>query len=125
MRKQLSKSYQKSLKRLRRKKSIRKKILGSSDRPRLTVFRSLKNIYAQIVDDSIGKTLVSCSSIDKNLKLSEKMSKNEISKKVGILLGKKALSNNIKKVCFDKNGYKYHGRVKNLADGSRESGLEF
>jgi len=110
-------------KREKRKLRIRKKIFGTKERPRLCVFRSNKHIYAQIVDDIEGKTLVSAK--DQELKLNEKKSGVEISFEVGKLIAKKALEKGIKKVVFDRSGYKYHGRVKAVAEGARAGGLEF
>ena len=103
---------------------IRKRISGSNDTPRLAVFRSNKEIYAQIVDDSNSKTIVAASSKDKDLKL-KTTNKIEVSKIVGDSIGKKAVKAGIKEVSFDRNGYLYHGRVKSLADGAREAGLNF
>jgi large subunit ribosomal protein L18 len=101
---------------------IRKKIKGTTHRPRLSVFRSNVHIYAQIIDDVQGKTLVSASSSElKNAK----GTKVEISKEVGKLLAKKAIEANIESVVFDRGGYLYHGRVKGLAEGAREGGLKF
>ncbi|MHB1049489.1 MAG: 50S ribosomal protein L18 [Bacteroidota bacterium] len=113
--------------RLRIKATIRKKIYGTSERPRFTVYRSLNDIYGQIIDDTIGKTLVSISSNSKDVKgeLSAAKSKVERSQIVGKLLAKKALEKNINAVVFDRNGYLYHGRVKALADSAREAGLKF
>lgn len=112
---------------LRRKLHIRKKIYGTAEEPRLTVKRSLKHIYAQIIDDTQNNTIVSASSLDKEVltAIKKDMKKSELSKLVGIHLAKKALEKNIKKVSFDRNGYLYHGRVKVLADAVREGGLEF
>ncbi len=110
-------------KRERRKLRIRKKIFGTKERPRLCVFRSNKHIFAQIVDDTEGKTLVSAK--DQELKFDTKKSRVEISFEVGKLIAKKALEKGIKKVVFDRSGYKYHGRVKALAEGARAGGLEF
>jgi large subunit ribosomal protein L18 len=109
------------------KYGIRKKVIGTPDRPRFTVFRSLNNLYAQLIDDINGKTILSVSSISKDLKatLSEKSSKTAKSKLVGQRLAEKALEQNIKKVVFDRNGYLYHGRVKAVADAARQAGLEF
>lgn len=104
----------------RKHKKVRKKILGTSDRPRLSVFRSGKHIYAQIIDDGAGKTLVSASDL--------KMTKEEKGKKAykaGKQLAEKALKLKIKKVAFDRGGFLYHGRVESLAKGAREGGLEF
>lgn len=113
--------------RLRSKIKIRRKISGLKDKPRLTVYRSLNNIYAQLIDDSDGNTLASASSLSKELSEELKNSKGKISKSkmVGILVAKKALEKNISQVVFDRNGYRYHGRVKAIADGAREGGLKF
>ena len=116
----------KNVARLRRHKRVRKLISGTPARPRLCVFRSLSNIYAQIIDDVAGKTLVSASSLDKEIK--EKVSyggNKEAAKEVGLLVAKRALDAGIKAVVFDRGGYVYHGRVSELADGAREGGLEF
>ena len=101
----------------------RSKLAGSPERPRLCVFRSNSNIYAQIIDDVNGKTLVSASSLEKGFEAGE--SKKESAKKVGIAVAKKALEADIKTIVFDRGGYQYHGRVKELAEGAREGGLEF
>lgn len=103
---------------------IREKINGTKSVPRLNVFRSNKNIFAQIIDDEAHVTLVSASSIDKDLKL-ENGSNVEAAKKVGELVAKRAKDAKITKVTFDRGGYLYHGRVKALADSARENGLEF
>jgi len=107
----------------KRKKRTRAKTFGTKERPRLCVFRSLKHIYAQIVDDTEGKTLVSAS--DFEIKDKKGLKKVEIAKEVGKLIAKKALEKKINKVAFDRSGYKYHGRVKALAEGAREGGLTF
>ncbi len=107
----------------KRKKRTRRKTFGTKERPRLCVFRSLKHIYAQIVDDTEGKTLVSAS--DRELKEKKGLKKVEIAREVGKLIAKKALEKKIEKVSFDRSGYKYHGRVKALAEGAREGGLNF
>ena len=117
-------SKKNKLKRNKIKKRIRKIVFGTKDQPRLTVFRSNKEIYAQIIDDSSSKTIASASSKDKDLKL-KTSNKTEVSKIVGDSIGKKAIKAGIKKVSFDRNGYLYHGRVKSLADGAREAGLNF
>jgi large subunit ribosomal protein L18 len=113
--------------RLRIKKTIRKKIYGTTERPRFSVYRSLNDIYGQIIDDTTGKTLVAVSSTSKEVKeeLASAKSKVEKSVLVGKLLAKKALENKIESVVFDRNGYLYHGRVKAFADGAREGGLKF
>lgn len=103
---------------------VREKISGTSNVPRLNVFRSNGNIFAQIIDDEKGITLVSASSIDKDLKL-ENGGNIEAATKVGTLLAKRAKEAKIKEVVFDRGGYLYHGRVKALADAARENGLEF
>ena len=103
---------------------VRDKVVGTSNVPRLNVFRSNSNIFAQIIDDEASKTLVSASSIDKELKL-ENGGNVEAAVKVGELLAKRAKKAKISKVVFDRGGYLYHGRVKALADSARENGLEF
>ncbi|UKJ07101.1 50S ribosomal protein L18 [Solitalea lacus] len=105
------------------KKGIRKNIAGSTERPRLTVFRSNKGIYAQIIDDVAGKTIVSASTLAD--KLATNVNKTEQSKLVGKLIAEKAVAAGITTVVFDRNGYLYHGRVKSLAEGAREGGLNF
>ena len=113
--------------RIRKKSRIRKKILGTTQRPRLTVFRSLRHVYAQIIDDSNGKTIVSASSLSKELRDQVKAAKSEqeVCKLVGMTAAKLAMEQNIKEVVFDRNGFLYHGRVKAVADGAREGGLKF
>jgi len=105
------------------KKGIRKNLTGTAERPRLSVFRSNKGIYAQIIDDEAGKTLVSASSISKEFAADG--TKVDQSKAVGKLVAEKAVAAGISKVVFDRNGYLYHGRVKSLAEGAREGGLDF
>lgn len=114
----------KTARRLRIKKGIRKSITGTTERPRLSVFRSNTAIYAQIVDDVQGKTLASCSSRIKEV-TSQPATKTEQSHQVGKLLAEKAKAAGIEHVVFDRNGYKYHGRIKALAEGAREGGLIF
>jgi len=110
--------------RLRIKHTIRRKVSGTSTRPRLSVFRSNSQIYAQIIDDQQGQTLVSASSVEFNGK--DKKGVNvELAKQVGQKLAEKATANGISSVVFDRNGYLYHGKVKALADGAREAGLQF
>ncbi|HDP70154.1 MAG TPA: 50S ribosomal protein L18 [Actinobacteria bacterium] len=115
------------LARRKRHRRVRKKIVGTEKIPRLCIYRSNKNIYAQIIDDFMGATLVSASSLDKELK--EKFPKGgmdiEAAKLVGVLISKKAKKKGIKEVVFDRGGYLYHGRVKYLADAAREGGLKF
>jgi len=112
--------------RLRRHRRVRKHVIGTPERPRLCVFRSLNHIYAQVVDDSQGHTLVSASTVDAEVKaLLQKLTKVEQAGVVGKTLAERALSQGVKQVVFDRGGFKYHGRVKALADAARESGLEF
>lgn len=109
--------------RLKRHMRIRNKIEGTAECPRLNVFRSSKNIYAQIIDDEKGFTLVSASTLDKEF--SGNGGNKEAAHKVGVNIAKKALEKNIEKVVFDRGGYVFHGRVKELAEGAREGGLKF
>jgi large subunit ribosomal protein L18 len=111
----------------RRKKRVKKKIFGRNDCPRLTVYKSSNQIYAQLVDDQNERTITGASSLSPEVKklLDNKNNKITISKKVGIYLARVAKEKGIKKVIFDRNRYRYHGRVKALAEGAREGGLEF
>jgi large subunit ribosomal protein L18 len=102
---------------------IRRKVTGTAERPRLAVFRSLKSIYAQVIDDSSGKTIVSASSLEKDS--SAKGANAAAAKAVGALIAKKAKDKGITRVVFDRGGYLYHGNIKALADAARENGLEF
>ncbi len=112
--------------RLKRKKRIRKKVFGSQERPRLCVFRSTRHIYAQIIDDTAGHTVVTASSMEKDAKEhSEKGNKTAIAKYIGKTVAKRSMEKGIKKVVFDRNGFLYHGRVKAVSDGAREAGLKF
>ena len=113
--------------RKRRHIRIRKKVHGSSERPRLTVYRSLNHIYAQLVDDLAGRTILTVSSLDKELKAQVGGVKGKVAtgKMVGKALAAKAKEKGIAHVCFDRGGYLYHGRVKAVADGAREGGLNF
>lgn len=111
----------KNEKRLKIKARVRGKISGTAECPRLTVFRSNKQIYAQVIDDLTGRTLASASS----LKIDEKLPKKEQASKVGELVAKNALEAGVEKVAFDRNGYLYHGRIKDLADAARKGGLKF
>lgn len=117
----------KKVRRQRRKYRIRKKIVGTSDIPRLSVYRSLKHIYAQIIDDERGNTLVACSTMDKEVHeaIKDKIRKVEQAKLVGKILAKRALEKGIERIAFDRNGFLYHGRVRALADSARENGLVF
>ena len=112
--------------RVRKHERVRKKIAGTAERPRLNVFRSLNHIYAQIIDDAAGNTIVSASTLEAPLKDSLSGGGNkEAAKAVGLLVAKKAVDKGIKEVVFDRGGYLYHGRVKELAEGAREGGLDF
>lgn len=111
---------------LKRKARVRKKIVGASERPRLNVYRSNKHIYAQIIEDATGKTLMAASTLNKDLK--DKLGnvkKTEAAKKIGEFMAKKAIAKGIDKVVFDRGGFLYHGRIKAVADGAREAGLKF
>ncbi len=109
--------------RLKRHRRVRAKISGTAERPRLSVFRSSKHMYAQLIDDVAGVTLAAASSLDKEF---EGLGSNkEAAKKIGALLAKKAADKGIESVVFDRSGYIYHGRVKELAEGAREGGLKF
>ncbi|AQS54544.1 MAG: 50S ribosomal protein L18 [Novibacillus thermophilus] len=111
--------------RKRRHLRVRKKVHGTPERPRLNVFRSSKHMYAQIIDDTKGHTLVSASTVDPDLKQLENGANVEAAKKVGELIAKRAKDKGIDKVVFDRSGYVYHGRVKALAEAAREAGLNF
>ncbi len=113
-----------NFRRIKIKKRIRSKVNGSTTRPRLTVFRSNSEIYAQLVDDSTGKTITTVSSMGKN-DARVKGTKSEQAKSVGAAIAKIAAGKGIQEVVFDRNGYLYHGRVKAVADGAREAGLKF
>ncbi len=111
------------LERTRRHKRVRTKISGTAERPRLCVFRSNSNLYVQVIDDVAGNTIVSASTLDKEIKT--KHSNKEAAKEVGTLIAKRAIEKNINEVVFDRGGYIYHGVVKELAEAARESGLKF
>lgn len=109
--------------RARIRRRVRKSITGTSDRPRLAVYRSNKEIYAQIINDEDGKTLASASSLEKDI--TKDGTKSDKAKAVGTKLAEKAREKGIEAIAFDRSGYRYHGRVKSLADGAREGGLKF
>ena len=111
--------------RLKRKERIRRKLSGTSERPRLTVYKSLKNIYAQVVDDTTGRTLVFASSLSKELKGKDEGDKKADAKRVGALIAEKCKAANVEAVVFDRNGFPYHGRIAAVADAAREGGLKF
>ncbi len=122
----MAKRISRSKARQRRHLRVRKRVYGTPEKPRLNVFRSLTEIYAQVIDDEAGTTMVSASTIDRDLRedISGK-NKTEQAKQVGKVLAERAKSAGIKQVVFDRSGYKYIGRVKALADGAREGGLQF
>ena len=113
----------KRVRRARRKQGIRKELLGVPERPRLSVFRSLNHVYAQVIDDLSGKTLASASTRDKGF--ADKGAKMAEASAVGKLVAQRAKEKGVSKVVFDRNGYLYHGRIKALAEAAREAGLEF
>lgn len=117
-------SSKKEIRRKKIHKRIRKKVSGTLERPRLCIFRSNTQIYAQLIDDLSGKTILSSSSLEDGIN-DQKINKKEKAKLVGSAIAKKALDNNITAVIFDRGGYLYHGRVKELATGARENGLKF
>jgi large subunit ribosomal protein L18 len=119
-------AQKKRLARQRRHRRVRKTIFGTAERPRLNVFRSLKHVYGQVIDDTTGQTLVSASTIEREVSalLGEK-NKTEQAAIVGQVLARRALDKGISRVVFDRGGWAYHGRVKALADGARQEGLEF
>lgn len=118
-------SLSKQERRLRIKKRIRKLISGTAELPRMTVFRSNKQIYVQLIDDVQGKTLVAASSLIKKIADKKDITKKEQASLVGKSIAEKALNSGISKIVFDRNGYLYHGRVKSLAEAAREKGLKF
>lgn len=119
-------TQKKAISRDRRHRRVRGRVTGTPQRPRLNIFRSLSNIYAQVIDDSAGRTLVSASTVDKEIaKQVEGKSKIESAKIIGKVLAERAKDAGISSVVFDRGGYKYHGRVAALAEGAREGGLEF
>lgn len=112
--------------RKRRQLRVRAKVYGTAERPRLNVFRSLENIYAQVIDDEKGNTIVSASTVDREVaKQVEGKTKAEAAKIVGMVVADRAKKIGINQVVFDRGGYRYHGRIKALADGAREGGLDF
>jgi large subunit ribosomal protein L18 len=112
--------------RIKRHQRIRKRLQGTGEKPRLSVYKSLNHIYAQLIDDTAGKTLLSASTLEKDIRTSLKHGGNlEAAKKVGAILAQKALGKKITNVVFDRAGYRYHGCVKALADAAREQGLKF
>lgn len=122
----MAKKDSKNFKRMQRHQRVRKDVFGTPERPRLCVYRSLSNIFAQIIDDVSGVTLVSASTLDKEIKTNFANGGNkDAAKAVGEAIGKRALDKGIETVSFDRGGFLYHGRVKELADGARTAGLKF
>jgi large subunit ribosomal protein L18 len=121
------KNIEKSKRAGRRRRRVRARVLGTAERPRLTVSKSLKNIFAQIIDDEKMMTIVAAASNSQSVKpvLKKGMTKSEVAKVVGLTLAQKAKDKGIAQVVFDRNKYKYHGRIKAVAEGAREGGLEF
>jgi large subunit ribosomal protein L18 len=119
----MDQAKQRVVSRQRVKERIRRKVNGTAERPRLAVFRSLKHIYAQVIDDASGKTIASASSREKDS--SAKGANAAAAKAVGALIAKKAKDKGVKQVVFDRGGYQFHGNIKALADAARENGLEF
>ncbi len=121
----MSELTQKLERRDRRRKRVRKGVYGTAEKPRLTVFRSLKNIYAQLIDDVAGKTVAEASTVSKELKGAMAYGGNKsAAAQVGKLLGQRATAKGIRQAAFDRNGYKFHGRIKALAEAAREAGLK-
>lgn len=121
----MAKTNPSTVARKKRVRRIRKKVVGTSERPRLRVFKSTKHIYAQVIDDAAGATLVSMSTIDKSFAGGGEKGKIADAKKVGVLIAEKAKAAGISQVVFDRGGCLYHGRVKALSEGAREGGLDF
>ena len=121
----MARTNPKTTARAKRISRIRKKIFGTHERPRLRIFKSNKHIYAQIINDDTGCTLLAMSTIDKDFEKAEGTGKSEAAKKVGMILAEKAKAAGIVQVVFDRGGYIYHGRVKSLSEGAREGGLDF
>jgi len=121
----MAKTNAKAISRLKRVKRIRKNINGTNERPRLRVFKSSKHIYAQIIDDTIGKTIAFMSTMDKEFNVEESKGKIGAAERVGEVLAKRAKAAGIEKVVFDRGGFIYHGRIKAVSDGARKNGLQF
>jgi large subunit ribosomal protein L18 len=122
----MAKNKSRSVARIRRHRRVRKHISGTPERPRLSVFRSLSGVYAQVIDDEAGHTLASASSIDNELRAKmDGLTKTEQAKLVGLAVAERAKDKGIEKVVFDRGGYRYIGRVKAVAEGAREGGLQF
>ena len=118
------KSHDRRRARLRRHRRVRKSVIGSPERPRVTVFRSARHIYVQVIDDTTGRTIASASTLDASLK-GTKSAKKDSAARVGALIAERVKAAGVTKVAFDRGGYAYHGRIASLADAAREGGLEF
>jgi large subunit ribosomal protein L18 len=116
---------EKTRKRIKRKGTIRKRVTGTAERPRLSVFRSAKHVYAQAIDDTTGRVLAAASDTEPTLKASLQGAKKERARQIGKVIGEKLVALKVTSVVFDRNGFIYHGRVKEIADGAREAGLQF
>lgn len=121
----MAKTNPRAVAKAKRVRRIRKKIKGTSERPRLRVFKSNKHIYAQIIDDSAGRTLATMSTVDKEFSAGEEKGKTGDAKVVGLKIAERAKAAGVEQVVFDRGGYIYHGRVKSLSEGAREGGLKF
>jgi len=122
----VNRTYHKLTRRDRRHRRVRKRVYGTADRPRLCVFRSLRRIYTQIIDDDESRTLVAASSLDSDFKAKDSSHANKATaKEIGKVLGERAKAAGITRVVFDRGGYLYHGRIQAVAEGAREAGLEF
>jgi large subunit ribosomal protein L18 len=122
----LRKKNPKEATRFKRKLSVRKKVSGDAARPRLSVFRSARHIYAQVIDDTLGSTLAHASSLDADIRDAIKgQKKSDVAKAIGQAVAKRLIEKGVKAVVFDRNGYRYHGRIAAVAAGAREAGLEF
>jgi large subunit ribosomal protein L18 len=116
---------EKTRKRMKRKFSIRKRLHGTADRPRLSVFRSAKHVYAQAIDDTTGRVLASASDTEPGIRTALSGPKKQRARQIGKVIGEKLIALKVTAVVFDRNGFIYHGRVKEIADGAREAGLQF
>lgn len=121
----MAKTNPRTIARAKRVKRIRKKIFGTAEKPRLRVFKSCKHIYAQVIDDTVRKTVVSMSTVDKGYEAGSENGKIGAAKQVGTMIAERAIAAGIKEVVFDRGGYIYHGRVKALSESARECGLKF
>jgi len=121
----MDKTQEKRRKRLRRHRHVRRKLAGTAERPRMAIFRSLKHIYAQVIDDDAGKTIAAASTRSEELRGEKSGGNVGAAKKLGALIAEKAKARGVSRVAFDRGGYKFHGRVKALAEAAREAGLSF